>query len=108
MTKITYRNDETRFAIRMQGHAGYAEHGKDIVCAAVSVLANELVLACTNAEQTGEISHLHMMRESGLVALSFHYEKVKSVDDIIKTILACLYLIEQDYRAFLQIKECEV
>ena len=108
MTQITYRNNDARFAIRLQGHAGYAERGKDIVCAAVSVLANELMLACTHAEQAGEISHLHILRESGLVAVSFHYEKVKSVDDIIQTILDCFYLIAEDYRPFLQIKACEV
>lgn len=108
MTQVIYSNNDRKFAICLQGHAGYAERGKDIVCAAVSVLANELVLACTHAEQTGEISHLHLTRENGLVALSFRYEQVKSLDDIIKTILACLYLIEEDYRPFLQIKEREV
>ena len=29
--------------IKVTGHAGYAEEGKDIVCAAVSVLAQNLI-----------------------------------------------------------------
>jgi uncharacterized protein YsxB (DUF464 family) len=29
--------------ITVSGHAGYAPHGQDIVCAAVSVLANNLI-----------------------------------------------------------------
>ena len=29
--------------ITLKGHAGYAEHGKDIVCAAVSVLVQTLI-----------------------------------------------------------------
>lgn len=31
--------------ISIRGHAGYAEHGKDIICAAVSVLADTLALS---------------------------------------------------------------
>lgn len=32
-------------AITIQGHANYAERGKDIVCAAVSALAQSLILS---------------------------------------------------------------
>lgn len=31
--------------IRICGHAGYAEHGKDIVCAAVTALAQTLIMS---------------------------------------------------------------
>jgi uncharacterized protein YsxB (DUF464 family) len=33
----------TEAGISISGHAGYAEHGKDIVCAAVSVMAQNLI-----------------------------------------------------------------
>lgn len=34
-----YQNEQDEYTgFRMQGHAGYARHGQDIVCAAVSVL----------------------------------------------------------------------
>ena len=33
----------TESGISITGHAGYAEHGKDIVCAAVSILAQNLI-----------------------------------------------------------------
>lgn len=32
-------------SIRICGHAGYAEHGKDIVCAAVTALAQTLIMS---------------------------------------------------------------
>ncbi|MDO4167727.1 MAG: ribosomal-processing cysteine protease Prp [Eubacteriales bacterium] len=40
MINITiYQNEQDEYTgFRMKGHAGYAEHGQDIVCAAVSVL----------------------------------------------------------------------
>ena len=35
----------TQSGISITGHAGYAEPGKDIVCAAVSVLAQNLIMS---------------------------------------------------------------
>lgn len=36
---ILYQNEQDEYiGFRMEGHAGYAVHGQDIVCAAVSVL----------------------------------------------------------------------
>lgn len=47
MTKVTiYKNSEgyiSRF--RVEGHSGYDTKGKDIVCAAVSVLAQTVLIA---------------------------------------------------------------
>ena len=39
MTAVMVRND----GIEMSGHAGYAEAGKDIVCAAVTALTQTLI-----------------------------------------------------------------
>ena len=40
MTRITY--DPQQMMIKSEGHAGYAEYGKDIVCAGVSALMQTL------------------------------------------------------------------
>lgn len=40
MTRITY--DPQQMMIKAEGHAGYAEYGKDIVCAGVSALMQSL------------------------------------------------------------------
>ena len=40
MTRITY--DPQQMMIKAEGHAGYAEYGKDIVCAGVSALMQTL------------------------------------------------------------------
>ena len=39
MIVITHKNG----TIKIRGHAGYAEHGKDIVCAAVSTLTQVFI-----------------------------------------------------------------
>ena len=40
--KVTYRED-CICSLEVTGHAGYAEHGSDIVCAAVSVLVTTTI-----------------------------------------------------------------
>lgn len=47
MIRITYSSREPP-ALTIKGHANYAEYGKDIVCAAVSVLFETLVEALGN------------------------------------------------------------
>ncbi len=46
MITIYWQRREERLAgFRVAGHAGFADHGQDIVCAAVSALAQTAVLA---------------------------------------------------------------
>ena len=45
MIQVTYNEVGDKMILRAEGHAGYAEKGKDIVCAAVSVLMQ--TLACS-------------------------------------------------------------
>ena len=45
MIQVTYNEVGAEMILRAEGHAGYAEKGKDIVCAAVSVLMQ--TLACS-------------------------------------------------------------
>ena len=42
MIKVTFTEEGNKLSLRLEGHAGYAEHGKDIVCASASILAYSL------------------------------------------------------------------
>ena len=53
MIEITYYENKGRFAIKAIGHAGYAEIGKDIVCAGVSVLLHSLGMYLEATEGEG-------------------------------------------------------
>lgn len=44
----------------LSGHAGYADAGADIVCAAVSAMAN---LVCNAAEAFGAVAEIHAEEE---------------------------------------------
>jgi len=50
MIQIQYRP----FSIHIEGHAGYAEKGKDIVCSASSVLLYTLEIALDRYESLGK------------------------------------------------------
>ena len=57
MIQVTYNEADDEMILRAEGHAGYAEKGKDIVCAAVSVLMQ--TLACSvDANNTGNTFEL--------------------------------------------------
>lgn len=43
MTQVTYFEEGHTFSIEVNGHSGYAEAGKDIVCSAISILIQTLV-----------------------------------------------------------------
>lgn len=89
--------------IRIKGHAGYAEHGKDIVCSAVSVLAQVLlheIQVYTEAEyseksgdltleifqRTPQSDILYIAFVRGITQIARQYpEYVKIFDNNIKT-----------------------
>lgn len=48
MINATFTESGKKLSLRVEGHAGYEEHGKDIVCASASILAN--ILAVTILE----------------------------------------------------------
>ena len=39
MIEVTFTETPQKLSLRLEGHAGYAEHGKDIVCASATILA---------------------------------------------------------------------
>ena len=42
MIKVTFTEEGNKLSLRLEGHAGYAEIGKDIVCASATILAYTL------------------------------------------------------------------
>ena len=74
MIKVTlYQKDNHVYRLHYEGHAGYAEHGSDIVCAAVSMLT----LNTLNIEKfTDEpIKQLAYSEEKGLIDVEFPRRK---------------------------------
>ena len=104
MITVTY--DPSAFELRIQGHAGYAGHGHDIVCAAASVLtqtlarcvadhalglaappeietADGMLVRCTpRPEYRDALSELYWFAVCGLDMLAEHYpECIRVISD---------------------------
>lgn len=97
-------NDVSGFCIK--GHAGYAQKGKDIVCAAVSVVAftalgalDELVGINSFSEEDGKLLFFMPRVDS---------EKHKTAKIILETMVIGLKQIEVEYKQFLNVKTEEV
>ncbi len=68
MLRITLRRDSSnRRTIIARGHTGYAEEGKDIVCAGVSALLQTLLLWLKEEYS----DRLEAEKEKGLLYISF-------------------------------------
>ncbi|MBD7983043.1 ribosomal-processing cysteine protease Prp [Sporosarcina sp. Sa2YVA2] len=83
-------------SFEMKGHADYAEHGKDLVCAgasAVSFGAVNAIIALTDI--TPEIQQ---GSDGGYLKVAFpETEKDSEIQLIVKAMIVSLQTIEQDY-----------
>lgn len=55
MLKVTFTERGDKLSLRLKGHAGYAEIGKDIVCSSASILAYTVASFVIEAEQRGDL-----------------------------------------------------
>ena len=63
MIKATIIARGEKLSLRIEGHAGYAEEGKDIVCASASILAQ------TVAYKVGLLDRLGAFKEPAVIKL---------------------------------------
>lgn len=78
--EVTSHNKEI-VSIEMNGHSGYAESGKDIVCAGVS----SLVYAAINSFNSIEESRI--LIDDGMLKLNLHGKKVSDHDQIVLEVM---------------------
>jgi uncharacterized protein YsxB (DUF464 family) len=100
MVKATFTEDGEILSLRVEGHAGYAEIGKDIVCSSASILAytvakivndalskgwlktppiieidrGDMLIVCEPIEEKhSEIRHTYMVAREGYLLLEQNY-----------------------------------
>lgn len=101
MINITY--SPKRMMITAEGHAGYAEYGKDIVCAGVSALMQSLHPALL---ERGIRHQMHMIQEPNRMEVKADPECEQRYPCIVafETVLAGLKEIAKAYPAHVSIK----
>lgn len=71
MTVISYTTTDESIEIVIEGHAGYAEKGKDIVCSAVSILSYSLFGELEKLDADGLVVILDEVHMDGMEAIVF-------------------------------------
>lgn len=99
-------SNERVTAVEIIGHAGYAEHGQDIVCAAVSAIS---IGAVNSVEKLLGIN-LQATIDEDKGSLQWYVPQVtdKSLDQqlqlLMRAMIETLEMIEVEYNKFIEIK----
>ena len=106
MTTVQVRRDENGVCgLKVKGHAGYAEEGSDIVCAAASIL----ITTCVNALETvaGIIPEVQENERTALISVLLPKGLTPEQDHdsriVLKTTLQGFTDIAAEYPRYLQI-----
>lgn len=110
MIRIRITRDKSNFIrqIVIEGHAGYAEHGSDIVCAAVSVTA---YTAAGALEELAGVRDCYTA-EDGYMAIDLpddiKGERKRTADIILETTVIGFKQIEMEYGRYISVLDEEV
>ncbi len=97
--------DDVVNSIEMSGHADFAAHGQDIVCAG----ASSVVFGATNSifQLTNNEPVLDIDNDGG-----YFYLEIKEYDEtvnlILKTMIISLKTIEESYKDYIKVTKSEV
>lgn len=94
MIKVTEHNE----SINIEGHAGYAPHGKDIVCAAVSALCQTLIQSIDDLTEDS----LEYSMQSGMVEIK-HKILSEKAQLLIESFFVGIEMIADNYPEHVQL-----
>ena len=90
MTEVFYKHEKGVHAFSCKGHANYDLHGKDIVCAAISILCSSLILS---VQQLGH----DVYGEDGSIEFVIDENDTKELQTIFKTVMNGFDLLTEQY-----------
>ena len=108
MTKVIIYKNECKECVgfKAYGHAGYAEEGEDIVCAAISVLTINTMNAIEAF--TGQEASLESDQEEGYIYYRLINRPTKETTLLLDTMVLGLETIVQNYENYIDLKYEEV
>jgi uncharacterized protein YsxB (DUF464 family) len=99
------RNENNITSIKVTGHAGYAEHGQDIVCAAVSALVETAVLGIENIACIRPM----VIKKEGFFSIKLsediEQERMEKAMVILETMILGFKDISNSYPSYIRIEE---
>lgn len=96
MTVIEIKKQDEEYTMTMNGHSGYGEYGKDIVCASISTLAFTWINQLQEFERINFAKITQLDMRDGEIFLRF-----KSSKDVVlwafKTIITGFLMLEEKF-----------
>ena len=93
-------------SIESKGHSGYAQHGKDIVCAAASALMQALLVGVQ--EISGKQSESNLIEKDSYFKLEWNISVVPEIKLLSETIATSLKRIALAYPGNLKFSEVQI
>ncbi len=106
---IIYKRNDFIYSFKVNGHSGYAESGKDIVCAGISAIVQTAVMGLNKfcGEEFVKIDINDGNLDCVLLCDKLSVAKCKKSNVIIETMLLGLKSIELDHKNHLKVIEKE-
>lgn len=105
MTKVNFFEEEERLrGFRIRNHTNYAVHGEDIVCAAVSALAQTAVLGLQKVVGIKCSLILEEAYLSCILPTDLPEKQEAEAQIILKVLYEGLIAIEKEYGKYLRVK----
>ncbi len=107
MTKVVFtkRADGLLVGFEASGHAGYAEYGSDIVCAAISALTQSTLIGIT--EVVGAKVRHKVNEETGYLSVGLEesddFKSIQKSQILLETLKMTLTEISKDYPGTIRI-----
>lgn len=100
MINITFRPE--KLELEVTGHAGWANKGEDIVCAAVSALFYTLAeVLGESKDMLNDVPHVKMEDGNGIISCSPKEEYEVNIALTYRTILIGLQMVAEDYSKYI-------
>jgi uncharacterized protein YsxB (DUF464 family) len=96
MINVTFTESGKKLSLRLEGHAGYADVGKDLVCASASILAYTLAYIVQQEDETADIR-----LDSGDTVIEC--VKTPTIRTAFEHTLIGLGLLEQNYPQYVKL-----
>ena len=105
MTTVMYREYYDKYIISVEGHAGFASAGSDIICAAVSAVAQTLINALMQEHDDDRLCLRELQVNDGSVYIEvepFDFSQERT-STIIETCMAGFNYLEEEFPDYVRI-----
>lgn len=107
-TIIVKKNNERYLSVECSGHTGFAEFGKDVLCASISSIIQSTALGIM---KVADVKNLKITRRDKegyfkfVIPENLNEKQLLSVDVLIKTLIVAVNDLQESYSEYVKLEE---